>query len=248
VFSLRSLLVAIVSLAAFAGLARPVDPADQRAIGIDALYGGAARESSAIEAARMAVGEGLSKQVTSAGMEKTTPGIGLAYGQVDATIPSPRPPQAPPTTVAASNATGGATTTAKGAASVPTTAAKGSTPTLAAPTTAAPAKPATTATTTRAPAAAPTTTRAAAAAPTTTRAAAAPAGWQTIFLDNFDGATVDSSKWTVENRPATNMGEMSFYAADDVFIFTLRVRRVDCGEAPASCRERVAHRVLIETM
>ena len=39
-----------------------------------------------------------------------------------------------------------------------------------------------------------------------------------VQLRNFDSGTVDPSKWGIENRPASNMGEISYYAPDDVFV------------------------------
>jgi beta-glucanase (GH16 family) len=37
-----------------------------------------------------------------------------------------------------------------------------------------------------------------------------------VFQDGFDLNQLDSSAWTIENRAATNMGEISFYARDEV--------------------------------
>src|SRR5205085_994180 len=150
-------------------------------------------DSPALAAARTASLDRQFKKVTVGGLPKRIPGLGPAFGTVDATLPGSRKgPKAPTTTSAA------ATTTA----AAPTTTRAATTTTAAAPTT---TRAATTTT-----AAAPTTTRAAttttAAAPTTTQATAAPTGWHTIFEDNFDSGTVDPSKWGIENRPASNMG------------------------------------------
>ena len=198
-FSHRPVVIALLSLAAFAGLARPVGPFG----GDTALADEYAASEEQVSAAR---------RLTVA-PRKSVPGLGPAFGQVDARLPEPRP-AANRVTESSTGGAGGPntfTTAPPGttAAGSKTTAA----PTLVATTT-RPAPPTTPATTTTAPTAAPTTTR----APVTTPAPPAPSGWQTIFLDDFSGGAVDTSKWTVENRPATNMGEISFYAADDVFV------------------------------
>ena len=43
-----------------------------------------------------------------------------------------------------------------------------------------------------------------------------PEGWNVVFQDGFDFPQIDAASWTIENRAATNMGEISFYARDDV--------------------------------
>jgi beta-glucanase (GH16 family) len=43
-----------------------------------------------------------------------------------------------------------------------------------------------------------------------------PEGWHVVFQDGFDFTQIDAASWTIENRAATNMGEISFYARDDV--------------------------------
>jgi beta-glucanase (GH16 family) len=44
-----------------------------------------------------------------------------------------------------------------------------------------------------------------------------PDGWQVVFEDGFDLTQIDPTSWTVENRAATNMGEISFYSRDDAY-------------------------------
>ena len=45
-----------------------------------------------------------------------------------------------------------------------------------------------------------------------------PDGWNVVFQDGFDLKDIDSRAWNVEHRAATNMGEISFYARDDVSV------------------------------
>jgi beta-glucanase (GH16 family) len=60
-----------------------------------------------------------------------------------------------------------------------------------------------------------------------------PAGWNVVFQDGFDVKTIDSGAWTIENRAATNMGEMSFYSRDDASVrdgnLVLRAQRRAVG-------------------
>jgi beta-glucanase (GH16 family) len=191
VFNPGSVIISLASIALFAGMARPVTHLESNLVTTAALPAAIVEESDPVAAAR---------KIT-VGQSKRVPGLGPAFGQVDATLPGPRPNDAAPTTTAG---TPKSVATAPKPTEAPTTKPAG----VQAP---APTTPSPTPTTTLA---RPTTTP----ATTTTRAAAVPTGWQTIFVDNFDGGTVDASRWTVENRPATNMGEISFYAADDVFI------------------------------
>jgi beta-glucanase (GH16 family) len=61
---------------------------------------------------------------------------------------------------------------------------------------------------------APTTT----AAPPPTTAAPAPTGWRTVFADEFNGGSLDYSKWWVDNKAASNWGELSYYSPEDAFV------------------------------
>jgi beta-glucanase (GH16 family) len=208
VAALKPVIIALSSLAAFAGLARPVGPFGGDHLQAQA-YAAPGEDAQAKAARRLTVAP-----------RKFAPTLGPAFAQVDARLPDPRAAGdgvsgaasvAQPTTAAASGAT-----TTRSKASNATTA----TTTLAGAST---TKPVTTgAPKPTDPPAAPTTTR----PPTTTPAPATtqtpapptPSGWQTVFLDDFNSGGVDGGKWTIENRPATNMGEISFYAADDVFV------------------------------
>ena len=172
----------MLSLASFAGLARPVGSLDREIVSTEALPSPAADETAPVAAARKVT---VAKSKHAPDTHATTTTTSKAATTVAKAVPA-----APPTK---------ATTPAAPATTPP------------APVTSPPAPP-TKATTP----AAPTTTRA--AATTTAPPSPAPSGWQTIFEDNFDGGGVNSTKWTIENRPATNMGEISFYASDDVFV------------------------------
>ena len=44
-----------------------------------------------------------------------------------------------------------------------------------------------------------------------------PDGWRVVFEDGFDLTQIDPASWTIENRAATNMGEISFYSRDDAY-------------------------------
>jgi beta-glucanase (GH16 family) len=46
----------------------------------------------------------------------------------------------------------------------------------------------------------------------------APTGWTQIWGDEFDGATVDASKWRVENAFLIKNNEQQYYAPDDVYV------------------------------
>ena len=39
-----------------------------------------------------------------------------------------------------------------------------------------------------------------------------------MFSDEFNGAGVDTSKWWVDNKAASNWGELSYYSSDDAFV------------------------------
>ena len=60
-----------------------------------------------------------------------------------------------------------------------------------------------------------------------------PSGWRAVFQDGFDSKQIDGSSWIIENRVATNMGEISFYARDDAFVkdgqLVLRAQRRSLG-------------------
>ena len=186
----RSLAVTTLCLTAFGVLARPAESTSLKVGGASADHWSDSGVGTASLGAARASAERFAKRVVIHRRSKRLSAQALSAA-TEATVPdTSRTPTVQPTTVAAIQPS---TTAAR--TTVPTTQAATTTNTT----------PPTTAT--------PTT----AAAPTTTRAATAPVGWQTIFEDNFDGGAVDSSKLSIENRPATNMGEISFYAADDVF-------------------------------
>lgn len=42
--------------------------------------------------------------------------------------------------------------------------------------------------------------------------------WDLVFEDNFDGTTVDTSKWNIEDWPSDRNQELQYYAPDDVFV------------------------------
>ena len=60
-----------------------------------------------------------------------------------------------------------------------------------------------------------------------------PDGWEVVFQDGFDLRGIDGGLWNVEHRAATNMGEISFYARDDVSVrdgqLVLRAQRRELG-------------------
>ena len=107
------------------------------------------------------------------------------------------PATMPSTTVATTTTT--APTTAP-----PTTVTAKVAPSTTAPPTTAPAPPAT---------AAPPPP-----APPTTVAPAPTSGWRTVFADEFNGGGLDNSKWWVDNKAATNWGELSWYTPQDAFV------------------------------
>jgi beta-glucanase (GH16 family) len=192
----RPVAIALLSLATFAGLARPVGPFGGETVSA------AAYDDNGVRAARR----------LTAAPRKSVPTLGPAFGQVDARLPDPRPAA---DRVAGTGAAGiERTTTTAPAGSGTTSTTK---PNAAAGTVATTTRPAATST----PAPVPTTGQPApptTTPPPSTTQAPTPVGWQTIFQDDFSGGVVEPSKWTVENRPATNMGEISFYASDDVFV------------------------------
>lgn len=42
--------------------------------------------------------------------------------------------------------------------------------------------------------------------------------WDLVFEDNFDGTTVDTTKWNIEDWPSDRNQELQYYAPDDVFV------------------------------
>ena len=133
-----------------------------------------------------------SKWVRHAGAKRT-----LVSGAVAAQV---SPTVAPTTTLAPTTTVAPTTTLAPTTTAAPTT-------TLAPMTTTAP--PTTVA---------PTATLAPPPPPPPTTVAPAPSGWHTVFADEFNGATLDSSKWWVDNKAATNWGELSYYSPEDAFV------------------------------
>jgi beta-glucanase (GH16 family) len=67
--------------------------------------------------------------------------------------------------------------------------------------------------------------RAAAAAASTT-AAAAPAGWTLIWRDEFNGRSLDTTKWNVLRREQSKHDELQYYLPDEVYVErgVLRIR------------------------